>query len=148
MTGATPFGTDADWDDENELDLADDESLPWLEAGEDAVTAVACENPQLVVDNYARNPEQLFVSIADTMSHLGLARSDQRAEPIRWSFQSRLMRTGVLPVIPAPGPLLPVWRGWAPTARRANVQISHPSPTTTTCGPSKSKDSLGKQKPS
>ncbi|MFP6868945.1 MAG: hypothetical protein VCE91_06275 [Nitrospinota bacterium] len=42
-----------------------------LEAGEDAVTAVACENPQLVVDNYARNPEQLFVSIADTMSHLG-----------------------------------------------------------------------------
>lgn len=42
-----------------------------LEAGENAVTAVACENPQLVVDNYARNPEQLFVSIADTMSHLG-----------------------------------------------------------------------------
>ncbi len=40
-------------------------------ADENVVTAVACENPQLVVDNYARNPEQLFVSVADTMSHLG-----------------------------------------------------------------------------
>jgi hypothetical protein len=38
---------------------------------ENVVTVVACENPQLVVDNYAQNPEQLFVSIADTMSHLG-----------------------------------------------------------------------------
>jgi hypothetical protein len=38
---------------------------------ENVVTAVACENPQLVVDNYARDPEQLFFSIADTMSHLG-----------------------------------------------------------------------------
>jgi len=39
--------------------------------GDNVVIVVACENPQLVVDNYARNPEQLFVSIADTMSHLG-----------------------------------------------------------------------------
>jgi hypothetical protein len=40
-------------------------------SGENVVTAVACENPHLVVDNYARGPEQLFFSIADTMSHLG-----------------------------------------------------------------------------
>jgi hypothetical protein len=40
-------------------------------AGENVVTAVICENPQLVVDNYARSPEQLFITIADTMSHLG-----------------------------------------------------------------------------
>jgi len=39
--------------------------------GENVVTAVACENPQLVVDNYARDPEQLFFSIADAMSHVG-----------------------------------------------------------------------------
>lgn len=39
--------------------------------GENVVMAVACENPQLVVDNYAKGPEQLFFSIADTMSHLG-----------------------------------------------------------------------------
>ena len=33
--GSTPYETDEEWDGDEQLDLADDESLPWLEAGED-----------------------------------------------------------------------------------------------------------------
>ena len=49
MTGTTPFGTDADWDDENELDLADDESLPWLEAGEDEEQATGFDTSRMIL---------------------------------------------------------------------------------------------------
>ena len=49
MTGATPFGTDADWNDEDELDLADDESLPWLEAGEDEEQATGFDTSRMVM---------------------------------------------------------------------------------------------------
>lgn len=38
---------------------------------ENVVTVVACENPQLVVDDGSREPEGLLVGIADAMSHLG-----------------------------------------------------------------------------
>ena len=49
MTGATPFGTDADWNDEDELDLADDESLPWLEAGEDEEQAAGFDTSRMIL---------------------------------------------------------------------------------------------------
>ncbi|KZY21433.1 hypothetical protein A3726_28335, partial [Erythrobacter sp. HI0037] len=49
MTGATPFGTDADWNDEDELDLADDESLPWLEAGEDEEQATGFDTSRMIL---------------------------------------------------------------------------------------------------
>ncbi|MBI3127782.1 MAG: hypothetical protein HYZ11_09280 [Candidatus Tectomicrobia bacterium] len=39
--------------------------------GADAVTVVACENPQLVVDDGSRGPESLCAAIADAMAHLG-----------------------------------------------------------------------------
>ena len=31
---ATPYDNDEDWESEDQLDLAEDESLPWLESGE------------------------------------------------------------------------------------------------------------------
>lgn len=37
--GSTPYETDEEWDGDEQLDLADDESLPWLEAGEDDTQA-------------------------------------------------------------------------------------------------------------
>ena len=49
MTGATPFGTDAEWNDEDELDLADDESLPWLEAGEDEEQATGFDTSRMIL---------------------------------------------------------------------------------------------------
>ena len=56
-----------------------EEQSPWeplaaakgFRPGEDVVTVVACENPQLVVDDGSRDPESLTAAIADAMSHLG-----------------------------------------------------------------------------
>ena len=47
--GSTPYDTDEDWDGEDQLDLADDESLPWLEAGEDEDEAQGFDTSRLVM---------------------------------------------------------------------------------------------------
>lgn len=47
MVASTPYDTDKDWDDEGQLDLADDESLPWLEAGEDEDDAAGFDMSRL-----------------------------------------------------------------------------------------------------
>lgn len=47
--GSTPYDTDEDWDGEDQLDLADDESLPWLEAGEDEDDASGFDTSRLVM---------------------------------------------------------------------------------------------------
>lgn len=49
MGGATNYDTDEDWDGEGQLDLADDESLPWLEAGEDDEEAAGFDTSRLVL---------------------------------------------------------------------------------------------------
>ncbi len=56
-----------------------EEESPWeplsvslgFGAGEDVITLAAVENPQLVFDDVSREPERLFVAIADAMAHLG-----------------------------------------------------------------------------
>ena len=47
MAASTPYDTDEDWEGEGQLDLADDESLPWLEAGEDEDEAAGFDTSRL-----------------------------------------------------------------------------------------------------
>ncbi|MBQ95546.1 MAG: SPOR domain-containing protein [Actinobacteria bacterium] len=47
MVASTPYDTDKDWEAEGQLDLADDESLPWLEAGEDEDEAAGFDTSRL-----------------------------------------------------------------------------------------------------
>ena len=47
--GSTPFDADEDWQGEDELDLADGDSLPWLEAGEDEGEAAGFDTSRLVL---------------------------------------------------------------------------------------------------
>ena len=49
MMGSTPYDTDDDWESEGELDLADDESLPWLEAADDEGDAAGFDTSRLVM---------------------------------------------------------------------------------------------------
>lgn len=49
MSGATTYDTDEDWDGEGQLDLADDESLPWLEAAEDDEEAAGFDTSRLIL---------------------------------------------------------------------------------------------------
>lgn len=49
MSGATPYDTDEDWEGEDQLDLADGESLPWLEAGEEEDDAAGFDTARLVM---------------------------------------------------------------------------------------------------
>lgn len=49
MMASTPYDSDEDWDGEDQLDLADDESLPWLEAGEDEEEAAGFDTSRLVM---------------------------------------------------------------------------------------------------
>ena len=49
MMGSTPYDTDEDWESEGELDLADDESLPWLEAADDEGDAAGFDTSRLVM---------------------------------------------------------------------------------------------------
>ncbi|MBX7483253.1 SPOR domain-containing protein [Qipengyuania qiaonensis] len=44
-----PYGTDEEWEGEGQLDLADDESLPWLEAGVDDEEAARFDTSRLVL---------------------------------------------------------------------------------------------------
>ena len=49
MMGSTPYDTDDDWESEGELDLADDESLPWLEAADDEGDAAGFDTSRLIM---------------------------------------------------------------------------------------------------
>lgn len=49
MSGSTPYDTDEDWEGEEQLDLADDESLPWLEAGEDEDDGAGFDTSRLIL---------------------------------------------------------------------------------------------------
>ncbi|MEX0342549.1 MAG: SPOR domain-containing protein [Erythrobacter sp.] len=49
MAASTPYDTDEDWDGEGQLDLADGESLPWLEAGEDEDETAGFDTSRLVL---------------------------------------------------------------------------------------------------
>ena len=49
MTGATPYDEGTDWAVEERLDLADGESLPWLEAGEDAEDGEGVDTTRLIL---------------------------------------------------------------------------------------------------
>ena len=49
MMGSTPYDTGEDWESEGELDLADDESLPWLEAADDEGDAAGFDTSRLVM---------------------------------------------------------------------------------------------------
>ncbi|HAD18672.1 MAG TPA: hypothetical protein DCF81_17650, partial [Erythrobacter sp.] len=49
MMGSTPYDTDEDWESEGELDLADDESLPWLEAADDEGDAAGFDTSRLIM---------------------------------------------------------------------------------------------------
>ncbi len=49
MTGSTPYERNADWQGEDQLDLAEDESLPWLEAGEDEDDAAGFDTSRLIM---------------------------------------------------------------------------------------------------
>ncbi len=46
---STPYDTDEDWEGEGELDLADDDSLPWLEAGVDEEERAGFDMSRLVL---------------------------------------------------------------------------------------------------
>ncbi|HAL89553.1 MAG TPA: SPOR domain-containing protein [Erythrobacter sp.] len=49
MTGASAYGSGGEWENEDQLDLADDESLPWLEAGEDEEQAAGFDTSRLIL---------------------------------------------------------------------------------------------------
>lgn len=49
MIGGKPFDTDADWEGDGQLDLADGESLPWLEAGGEEAEAAGFDTTRLVL---------------------------------------------------------------------------------------------------
>ncbi|HBR85072.1 MAG TPA: SPOR domain-containing protein [Erythrobacter sp.] len=49
MTGASAYGSGGEWENEGQLDLADDESLPWLEAGEDEEQAAGFDTSRLIL---------------------------------------------------------------------------------------------------
>lgn len=46
---ATPYDSDDAWDDGDRLDLAEDESLPWLEAGDDEDAGGAFDTSRIVM---------------------------------------------------------------------------------------------------
>ena len=49
MTGASAYGSGGEWENEDQFDLADDESLPWLEAGEDEEQAAGFDTSRLIL---------------------------------------------------------------------------------------------------
>lgn len=49
MTASTPYDEEQDWEGEDRLDLADDERLPWLEAGEDEEDAARFDSSRLAM---------------------------------------------------------------------------------------------------
>lgn len=47
--GSKPFGSDNDWDGHDQLDLADDDRLPWLEAGDEEAEAGGFDTSRLML---------------------------------------------------------------------------------------------------
>ena len=56
MTGASAYGSGSEWENEDQLDLADDESLPWLEAGEDEEQTAGFDTSRLIRAKHGPNP--------------------------------------------------------------------------------------------
>ncbi len=49
MMGTSPYDSDREWDDSDQLDLAEDDSLPWLDAGEDDEAAGGFDVSRMVM---------------------------------------------------------------------------------------------------
>lgn len=47
--GSTPYDSDDDWDGDDQLDLAQNESLPWLESGDDDESAGGFDTSRIVL---------------------------------------------------------------------------------------------------